>query len=165
MAVTKTKPSGTGRGKKRAAINPPARRAVNLEETGDEMPKYERHARNFVEANKAKNAQAKIEKDEFAACWMAMTAVEKARFEFDVKIEGKTEPQTYVAEIAGDEKTEVDSTKLYELFKAEEITEAQFLQAIKCTQGDVKSACGQNVLMKVSETVPQEAKLTIKPKK
>lgn len=153
-----------GTTKKRPGINPPKRRAVDVT-SEDSGKSYETHAVKYLEANERKNAEARVERDEFAACWQDMAKLEVARFEFDfTNSAGKT--STYVAAIAGSDKTELDVAALYQMFKNEEITEEQFLASIKCeSQATVKKQIGANGYMKISSTVPTEAKLTIKEKK
>ena len=63
------------------AVSPRSRRRATNVDATPTVPEYETQARIFVRANKAKNEQARIEKDAKAETHKAMLAVNLNRFE------------------------------------------------------------------------------------
>lgn len=126
---------------------------------GRSVPDYVKDARAFLDANADKNAAAKLERTAFQSCMRAVAKKGIEKFEFKHG-EGKSR-RDYLGTYLPEEKVTVDARALYALFKEGEITEDQFLASISATQGAIKSACGTNILAKVSETEKTEPKLKI----
>lgn len=139
--------------------NPPVRarprRAVNATPEAPVVPEYERLAREYVIANKAKKLATKDEKTAYDKCWKAMAAHKIGSFEI---LEGNT---TYKASIDGGSTDKISVEKLFELEKDGTITRQQLMECFSASQAAVKKSCGSNVLATVSKTVAKEATLTI----
>jgi len=135
------------------------RRAINTD-SAPVVPAYETHARAYLRSNKAKNAAARTERDEFAKCNKAMAAAEVRRF--DLEEDGKT----YDCYIDTPETESVDVNRLYKKVTEGEITIEQFLACVSGTKTAIKNTLGSNALAEV--VVPDtnnNEKLTIKERK
>jgi hypothetical protein len=128
-------------------------RAVDVEDAHQE-PVYYQPLRDYVSANSAKNAAAKLEREAHKKLAQAMAHADVRKF--DMVIDGVP----MQAEIAEGTKDVIDMEALFRSMNVED-----FLSIVSTSQSKVKDKAGSVVLAKVTSPVPTDEKLTVKKKK